>query len=240
MWYLSHLARALYPLPLRMFRYLLILYVLQLVFGIVWIYRGRRRELKDDHPHCQKCGYDLFGLPAPLLICNECGASLTAKGSIEVHFKPRKLYLIFNGISLLIVPVFMLWQGVNFLFATGRWIPYAPTSWVVSAANSNDFITRYKATEELSKRIPFQQLTNEQWEKLAQIATNDRTKPVGQWDPQWDSIMMMAFKGNHLSESTRQQYMDTIAAKTYGNNFSAWEARDDLKNLQAIPQPPPK
>jgi hypothetical protein len=222
-----------YALLQRMFRDLLIVYLLQLVIGAIWIYRGRRRKFKDHHPHCQRCGYDLFGLPAPLLICNECGASLTAKESIEVGFKPRKPDLISRGIMLLIVPIIMLGMGTRFYFTSGKWIPYAPTGWVVAAAGSKDTVLHVTAMQELTTRVPSQTLTDAQWEAMAEFAIVDRSKPVGQWDPWWGSIMKTAFEKHHLSASTRQRYRNTVVAKTAGETLSAWEAQYELKDLDA-------
>jgi len=210
--------------------------LLQFLMTAVTVYRGRRRKFKDDHPHCRHCGYDLFGQPAPLLICNECGLSLSAKGSVVVGFKPRKPGLILIVITLLLFPCVYVGDNVYFWMRAGNWIPYAPTNWVISSTGSKDFMKQQNAMAEVTRRIASQTLTDAQWEAIAQAAIADRSQPVDFWDIGWQPIMKTAWVGHHLSDSTRQKYRNCLITKIRTTDFGhGLLVRDELEKLDACP-----
>jgi hypothetical protein len=45
--------------------------------GISLVARGLRGRRIDDHPLCERCGFDLTGKPQGSDICSECGAELS-------------------------------------------------------------------------------------------------------------------------------------------------------------------
>ena len=53
---------------------------------LIWSWRGRR---VGEHPHCRRCGFDLFGNPAANR-CGECGADLTRRRAVAVGLRRRR------------------------------------------------------------------------------------------------------------------------------------------------------
>ena len=53
---------------------------------LVWSWRGRR---VGEHPHCRRCGFDLFGNPAANR-CGECGADLTKRRAVVTGQRRRR------------------------------------------------------------------------------------------------------------------------------------------------------
>ena len=45
---------------------------------------GLRKRYVGDHPHCRKCGFDLFGRNESSVVCSECGADLNARKAIVI------------------------------------------------------------------------------------------------------------------------------------------------------------
>jgi hypothetical protein len=223
-------------------KYSALILVCQAVFAVIWIYRGRRRRHPDDHPRCQKCGYDLFGQPTPLVICNECGATLANNGSVEIGFKPAKRSMIFSGIRTLIFPVVVVFGSAYFWQRSGGWIPYAPTGWVISSASSNEITMQMTALNELKKRIAAHELNDAQWEELAKAAIVYRSNPANDVDPFWEPMMEAGFAGNHLSGAMRQRYRDCMVRQFQGadpNSVRAVMVGADLQRLDSITQAAP-
>src|SRR5437867_4481083 len=65
-----------------------------LAAALLWL--GVRGRAVDDHPHCRRCGYDLFGLAAGGAggVCPECGANLRQRGAVRVGVRRRRRGLI--------------------------------------------------------------------------------------------------------------------------------------------------
>src|SRR5438045_6693447 len=71
--------------------------------------RGRR---VDDHPHCRRCGFDLFGKPAESSLCSECGADLAKRKAVRIGRRERRLRLLVVAVPALLLSVgWTGWDG---------------------------------------------------------------------------------------------------------------------------------
>src|SRR3954466_13422186 len=62
--------------------------------GFFLLWQGLRGSYSDDHPHCRKCGYDLYGLASGSRLCPECGAELRRRGAIRIGVPRRRWGLV--------------------------------------------------------------------------------------------------------------------------------------------------
>ena len=69
------------------------------VAGVWLVWVGVRGRPVDDHPHCRKCGYDLFGLSLRGAVCPECGAPLNQRKAVRVGVRERRRGLIVLAIA---------------------------------------------------------------------------------------------------------------------------------------------
>src|SRR5438552_5497377 len=69
-----------------------------LVIGV----RGRR---VGDHPHCRRCGFDLFGLPNTSSRCPECGANLTVRRSTVTGARRSRSFSLGIGLLLALLSI---------------------------------------------------------------------------------------------------------------------------------------
>ena len=53
-----------------------------LLGGLALIRLGLRGRTVGDHPHCRKCGFDLFGQPPGFTTCPECGVAVATAGEL--------------------------------------------------------------------------------------------------------------------------------------------------------------
>jgi ankyrin repeat protein len=56
--------------------------------ALAWV--GLRGRSVDNHPHCRKCGYDLYGRPAGGVVCPECGSDLKQPGAVRSGQRRRQ------------------------------------------------------------------------------------------------------------------------------------------------------
>jgi hypothetical protein len=69
--------------------------------------RGFQGRYIGEHPHCRKCGFNLFGRPEGVNRCSECGADLDAKHALVTGVHHRRMGLLLGGVFLLIVSLSM-------------------------------------------------------------------------------------------------------------------------------------
>ena len=58
---------------------------------------GRR---VGDHPHCRRCGFDLFGNPSAA-VCPECGGDLSWRRAVRTGQRKRRRGMLVAGLALL-------------------------------------------------------------------------------------------------------------------------------------------
>jgi hypothetical protein len=84
-----------------------ILMVLLFVSGSI-ILDGWLGRMRNSHPHCRACGYDLIGSWETSGRCPECGAELSTADSVKWGAADRNWPRFWIGVMLLTATIFVL------------------------------------------------------------------------------------------------------------------------------------
>jgi hypothetical protein len=151
-----------------------------LPIGLSILIRGLRGRMLDDHPVCRRCGFDLFGLPAGVEKCSECGADLARPKAIRVGNRRRRAPLIWTGGF-----IFLIGFAVAALIGVAalqnvNWIEYEPTWYVIRDSQSSVPSDRDPALKELLRRLNGGELSDERVKDLVAkqlVWQNDANTP---------------------------------------------------------------
>ena len=103
------------------------------IAGLVLLRRGWWGRYVGDHPHCRRCGFDLFGRPEGVWVCGECGAGLGGKDAITRGRFERRPRLMLAGGALLLPAVL----GVAALTLDLSLDRYKPEAWLLAELRSS-------------------------------------------------------------------------------------------------------
>jgi ribosomal protein L37E len=95
------------------------------IAGLVLTVLGLIGRRVGDHPHCRRCGRDLFGVESDL--CPECGRDVSTSASTVIGRRRRRPRLIWLGGTLLILPLALLLAT-----ATVDWQNLKPATWLIA------------------------------------------------------------------------------------------------------------
>ena len=99
------------------------------VVGLALITVGLRGRRVGDHPHCRRCGHDLFGADSGA--CPECGADVTRPNTRKTGQFERRRGPLIVGLALL-VPALLVAAALATLAARGYdWNRAKPGWWLV-------------------------------------------------------------------------------------------------------------
>jgi hypothetical protein len=167
---------------------------------------GIRGVRADDHPHCRKCGFDLFGLPVDANTCPECGSRLRSRRSIRIGRRVPRRRLLSLGLLLLLPALAVLgYDGVQFARKV-NYQQFAPLSWLLRNARSGDTLTRDSALTELRRRLKDGKLSDAQIAWAADDALDIQTDMRVPWSPAWDNWFDKAQHLKRLPEDRWERY----------------------------------
>ncbi|HQY87528.1 MAG TPA: hypothetical protein PK402_02645 [Tepidisphaeraceae bacterium] len=132
----------------------LILCVIVLLASLILLRRGIRGRRVGDHPHCRRCGFDLFGRPETSHQCSECGANLDDSRAMVIGVRRRRASLIFGSLFLMLVSfgvgVPVWWdeygKGID-------WNKHKPDWWLVMQCDPSNSSLSSPAMNELLARL---------------------------------------------------------------------------------------
>ena len=171
---------------------------------LVWSWRGRRI---DDHPHCRKCGYDLFGSPGDAKACPECGADLKLRKAVRMGARrKRPIFFIFGLL------VFLMTAALGSLHATQTaeklgWQRVKPVWWLVREAKQPPGAVSDRALSELVRRMEEDELWDSQVSRLTDLALVMQADNIRLWKSQWADMIEIAFQQERLPEHKMRQYV---------------------------------
>ena len=175
--------------------------------GLFLLIRGLRGRAIDDHPVCRECGFDLFGLPAGVEKCSECGEDLTKPKAIRIGNRRRRPGLIWTGgFVFLIGFAFTGLIGVAVL-QNVNWIEHAPTWYVIRDSQSSVPADRDPALKELLRRLNAGELSDERIKEIVAkqlVWQNDANTP---WAVERGDLIDAAHIAGKMSADQWKNYL---------------------------------
>src|SRR3954468_18349950 len=127
--------------------------------AVAYAVRGRR---VDGHPHCRRCGFDLFGTPADSARCAECGADLKRRRAVRTGRRQRRRGGLWAAGPVLLLSLGWL-GGVAWASARGvAWQRHKPAGVLMREAASPAPAARDAALAELRRRLAAGELSDGQ------------------------------------------------------------------------------
>jgi hypothetical protein len=178
-----------------------------LIAGLVLLIRGLRGRVIDDHPLCRACGFDLFGLPAGVTKCSECGADISGARATRIGHRQRRPGMALLG-SLLILPML---AGVG-IWGWGtirhvNWIAHVPYWYVVRQSNSAVVADRDAALTELLRRLLRGRLSEAQVTSLVDSYLKVQADLNVPWLTQYGDFIGFAHSRRKISKQQWARYL---------------------------------
>lgn len=183
--------------------------IVGLIITIVAL-RGRR---VGDHPHCRRCGFDLFGLPPNNAHCPECGANVTTPKSVRIGERRVRRRLLAFGILCTLACGVQTANTAYDLVDRINWIRYKPFGWLL-----NDAVDKALATDtayvkdvnidELTDRYASERLSRDQADRVISATLDlqaDYSKP---WPVEWTRLLDDMLTNRELTELQLRRYIE--------------------------------
>lgn len=169
--------------------------------ALLWMGLVGRRV--NDHPICRKCKRDLFGLPAMLDRCPDCGSELRP-GDVLRGVRERRTGLITVG-AFIAVPAALWLGGMGaLLFAGASANEYKPL-WLLARELESDSPTA--ASDELARRLSRRKLSSEQVDGLAGKFLDHQADSNRRWQPLKGDFIEAASMHGLLSPELWETYV---------------------------------
>ena len=179
--------------------------------GVALAAVGLRGRLADDHPHCRRCGFDLFGREGAGGKCPECGADLSRPRAVRQGLRQRRGGLVAAGV-LLLLPAVMVAGLAGYAAVQGvRVQAMKPLWWIAWESRSGLRATREAAMDEWilrsgltgSRSTLTVGQTDALFDRVLELQA-DRSTP---WDAMWGSAIESAHEGGGVSPERWQRYV---------------------------------
>lgn len=174
--------------------------------GAALLRAGFRGRFVGDHPHCRRCGFDLFGRRELNVVCNECGADLNAPRATGVGVRQRRAVPLVAGAFVLIVALAVGASIGRSIVANGGQFSLArlmPIDWVASRAfavvNSP---AAADALSELAGRKRANELSDADYRTIVDAAT--RAPQSSFWTAYW---VTEAWQRGAIDEAATRAYI---------------------------------
>lgn len=181
--------------------------------GLILIGLGLSGRRVGDHPHCRRCGFDLFGKPVASTNCPECGIELSKPKSIQIGRRSRRRAPLVGGAVLLLLLVACGGAAGWFAAQGADWIRTVPTFWLVHQAYSANLAIRGPALDELIRRDRTSALSPSQHVTLADAAMRYQTDPTTRWDPRWSELVIDARQLHVLDDARWGAYVTALSGQ---------------------------
>jgi hypothetical protein len=167
-------------------------------------WKGRR---VGDHPHCRKCGFDLFGKPPDSTRCGECGADLADDRSMVTGIRQTRRGLVLTGLFTLILGLMLMGEASREYFSNADLYRFLPTWWLLHERDS--LVNRNRAEAALQAELGSANLTHWQAQLIAErVLTN---LEAGRPDDLFYRLITVIDQRDLLDETTTRRLMRQVA-----------------------------
>ncbi len=173
------------------------------LLGAVSIALGLRGRRMGDHPHCRKCGFDLFGKPENATRCSECGADLGRERAAVVGLKRRRTPMIVIGAVMVIAAA---WASVV-ACRTVDWIRYAPATWLVDDMMRDQGSYPTAAGDELERRLAAGSLWASTRKGLASRILAYHADPNAPWHIDAGNLLVDLRRNGDVGDAAWESYL---------------------------------
>ncbi len=181
-----------------------------MLIGLLLIILGRRGRRVGDHPHCRKCGFDLFGRPENARHCAECGADLATPRAIVTGERQRRPAALAVGAIVLVLSLATLsWMSYHTAQQI-QWIQYYPIQWVIDDADNLTSPTQPAAWSELGRRGMLPELSEGDRDKLINYLLNTHSDTTKTWGPPQDDLLQLIHKHQPWRQADWDRYVGNV------------------------------
>jgi hypothetical protein len=195
---------------------------------IIWAWRGKRI---DGHPVCRRCEYDLFGLPAGVPRCPECGADLGARRAVKSGNQRKHARGLTCG--FVILPLAGGWLGTD-IYHHVRQIDFErhkPVWLLLRDMRDADVIRRQDARDEFMRRLAAGELSDRQGRAVAAAGLDFLADPKNPWYREWMPLMGEICRRGKISPQLHARYVRWLFVALANQQASAYhEALHGLKD----------
>lgn len=201
--------------------------LLSLLAGFGFVRRGWRGGRVGVHPHCAKCGFDLFGsVGRPR--CPECGAELFAVAARVTGARRVNRGALACGAALAVGGAASLAVVGPAAVAGVDWRPYQPAFALRRQLSSADGPTATAAARELLRRLEAGTLSPGQTASAVDAVLARQARPAAPWDHAFGNLVEVARGRGACPDLLWQQYARQAPQVTL-------EARANLRRGDRLP-----
>lgn len=175
-----------------------------MAWGLGLVRVGRQGRLVDDHPLCERCGFDLIGVygegaAGSASVCPECGSSLAA-GAVRYGNRTRRPALIQTGWAVTVLGAL----SVIFAAYAGLGLAKHQPTWLLAwRAPSGDQVT----LKELALRISAGEGSPALVGRVVGEALQAQARTGAYWEWAWGDIVESARTRGLVSDEEWARYI---------------------------------
>ena len=204
------------------------------------LFLGRRGRQVDSHPHCARCGYDLFGQPEDSRICPECGAELDSGKSIRIGTRERRIGLMLGGLAMTLGGAVPLGIMSSDAARTINLMHLKPTSWLLMDAVAETY-QHQPNRDEIERRLENHAMSSSDQKRVANFVLSRQADRSTTWDTYWGDMFVLLRASGTLSDGDWQKYLSQgeYATLRVRPNIARgdpipFEIRNDLRGATAF------
>jgi hypothetical protein len=186
----------------------LMLFVAAMLSLFVHACRGVR---VDDHPICDKCSFDLYGLPAASDRCPECGTKFVNGRTRRIGHRRRQPRVIAKMALWLFGSLLLLSAGIALAKNKVDWRAYAPVWLLKSEMRGLASMGPDLAAGELDKRLQDGALSDAQIRRICAEIFRVQANQAEPWACEFGDFVERARSAGKVSDADWSAYLKSLS-----------------------------